>query len=68
MSASWELLFLLFAPGIFGLVMLMSWLEVYLTQREVADEVAVVWQSTDSADELERKVGLIVKRVMLDST
>jgi hypothetical protein len=64
MTAAWELLLLLFLPGLFGLVLLMNWLEVYFTYQFVADEVAVAWESTDSIDDLERKVGLIVDRVM----
>jgi hypothetical protein len=67
MSPAWELLFLLFLPGLFGLVLLMNWLEVYFTYQLVADEVAVAWQSTESVDDLERKVGNIVERVIVVS-
>jgi hypothetical protein len=66
-TSSLELLALLFVPGLFGLVVFLNWLEVYFTHQLVADEIAVVWQSTDSADDLEQKVGLIVKRVLVDS-
>ncbi len=64
MTSAWGLLVLLFLPGLFGLVVLMNWLEVYFTCRLVADEVAVAWHSTDSVDDLEAKVGRIVERVM----
>ena len=65
MTSPWGLLFLLIVPGLFGLVLLVNWLEVYLTYQLVADEVADVWQSTESIDDLERKVGRIVERVMV---
>jgi hypothetical protein len=68
MTSGWELLFLLIVPGLFGLVLLVNWLEVYLTYQLVADDVAVAWQSTDSIDELERQVGRIVERVMVKSS
>lgn len=58
---------LLTVPGLFGLAVLMNWLEVYFTYQLVADEVAVAWRSTESADDLERTVSLIVERVMRDS-
>lgn len=64
MTTPWGLLVLLFLPGLFGLALLMNWLEVYFTYQLVADEVAVAWQSTDSVDDLEEKVGLIADRVM----
>jgi hypothetical protein len=64
MTSAWWLLVLLLIPGLFGLALLMNWLEVYFTYRSVADEVVVAWQSTDSADDLERRVGLIIERVM----
>ncbi|HVS66955.1 MAG TPA: hypothetical protein VHE56_00275 [Mycobacteriales bacterium] len=64
MSTSWELLFLLFVPGLFGLVLLMNWLEVYFTYQLVADDVVTAWHSIDSAEDLEEKVERIVARVM----
>jgi hypothetical protein len=67
MSSMWVLLFLLFVPGLIGLVMLMGWLEVVLTYQLAADEVADVWQSTDSPDDVEQKVGRILERVVVSS-
>ncbi|MGN6475516.1 MAG: hypothetical protein ACTHK4_17990 [Mycobacteriales bacterium] len=67
MTSPWEPLFLLIVPGLFGLVLLVNWLEVYLTYQLVADDVAVAWQSTDSADDLEQQVGRIVERVISTS-
>jgi hypothetical protein len=67
MTSAWELLFLLIVPGLFGLVLLVNWLEVYLTYQLVADDVAVAWHSTDSADDLEQQVGQILERLMLNS-
>ena len=64
MTSAWELLFLLLVPGLFGLVLLMNWLEVYFTYQLVADDVAVAWRSTDEADDLERRVSQIVEQVM----
>jgi hypothetical protein len=67
MTSSWELLFLLLVPGLFGLVLLMNWLEEYLTYQLVAEDVAVAWRSTESIDDLEEKVSRIVEKVMIDS-
>ena len=67
MTSSWELLELLFVPGLIGLVMLMGWLEVVLTYQLAADEVAFAWRSVDSADELEQTVGRLVERVIVQS-
>jgi hypothetical protein len=67
MTSPWSLVSLLTIPGLFGLALLMNWLEVYFTHQIVADEVAVAWQSAESADDLERKVSRIVQRVMIDS-
>jgi hypothetical protein len=58
---------MLFVPGLIGLVLLMAWLEVVLTYQLAADEVADVWQSTDSPDDLEQKVGRILERVVVSS-
>lgn len=66
MTSSLGLLALLFVPGLFALLLFLNWLEVYFTHQLVADEIAVVWQSTESADDLEQKIGLIVKRVLVD--
>lgn len=66
MSSPLWLLVLLFVPGLFGLALFMNWLEVYFTHQLVAEEVAVAWQSTESIDDLEQKVGRIVERVMRD--
>ncbi|HVT64906.1 MAG TPA: hypothetical protein VHD81_07120 [Mycobacteriales bacterium] len=67
MSSMWVLLFLLFVPGLIGLVMLMGWLEVVLTYQIAADEVADVWHSTDSPDDVEQKIGRILERVVVSS-
>jgi hypothetical protein len=67
MTAHLWLVSLLIIPGLFGLTLLMNWLEVFFTYQLVADEVAVAWQSIESVDDLERKVGLIVARVMSDA-
>lgn len=67
MTAAWELLFLLLIPGLFGLVVLMNWLETYLTQQLVADDVAIAWRSTDSPDDLEQRIGDILRNVMVDA-
>jgi len=66
MTSPWLLVTLLFIPGLFGLALLMNWLEVYFTHQLVAEEVADAWRSTESADDLERRIGLIVERVMFD--
>jgi hypothetical protein len=66
MSHWWPVSFLII-PGLFGLTLLMNWLEVLFTHQQVADEVAMAWQSIESVDDLERKVGMIVARVMADS-
>ena len=66
LMSPWWLVSLLLIPGLFGLTLLMNWLEVYFTYRLVSEEVAIVWQSTESADELERRVSVIVDRVMID--
>jgi hypothetical protein len=50
-----------------GLVMLMGWLEAVLTHQIAADEVADVWHSTDSPDDLEHEVGRILARVVVRS-
>jgi hypothetical protein len=63
----WALVSLLTIPGLFGLALLMNWLEVYFTYQRVADEVAVAWQSTESADDLERRISLIADRVIFDA-
>jgi hypothetical protein len=65
MSSLWWLASLLVVPGLFGLALLMNWLEIYFTHQRVAEEVVTAWQSTDSADDLERRISLIVERVML---
>lgn len=67
MTGDWLLLTLLFIPGLFGLAILMNWLEVYFTHQLVAEEVTVAWHSVESADDLEEKISTIVQRVMLDS-
>jgi hypothetical protein len=61
------MLLLLFVPGLIGLVMLMGWLEAVLTHQIAADEVADVWHSTDSPDDLEHEVGRILARVVVRS-
>jgi hypothetical protein len=63
----WTMLFLLFVPGLIGLVMLMGWLEKVLTYQIAADEVVNVWHSTDSPDDLEQEVDRILKRVVVSS-
>jgi hypothetical protein len=67
MSSMWTMLFLLFVPGLIGLVMLMGWLEKVLTYQIAADEVADVWQSTDSPDDVEQKIGRILERVVVSA-
>lgn len=67
MNSPWWLVSLLLLPGLFGLSILMNWLEVYFTQQLVADEVADAWLSVESADDLEDKISLIVARVMLEA-
>lgn len=67
MSSMWTMVSLLFVPGLIGLVLLMAWLEVVLTYQLAADEVADVWQSTDSPDDLEERVGRILERVVVSS-
>jgi len=64
---SWWLASLLITPGLFGLALLMNWLEVFFTYQLVADEVAIAWESVESVDDLERRVGLIVEKVMMDA-
>jgi hypothetical protein len=66
-NSAWGLLFLLFVPGLIGLVALMGWLEVMLTHQIVADEVANAWDSTDSPDDLEQTIGRILERVVVSS-
>jgi hypothetical protein len=65
MSSGWGLLVLLFVPGLIGLVALMGWLEVVLTHQLAADEVAVAWQSAESPDDLEERVGRILEKVVV---
>ena len=65
MSSAWTLLFLLIVPGLMGLVLLVSWLETFLTYQLVPDDVAVAWETAVSADELEQRVGRIVERVIV---
>jgi hypothetical protein len=67
MTSAWWLVSLLTVPGLFGLAVLMNWLEVFFTHQLVADEVAIAWKSVESADDLERRVSLIVERVIIDS-
>ncbi|HWA67068.1 MAG TPA: hypothetical protein VG899_11955 [Mycobacteriales bacterium] len=67
MSSPWALAVLLFTPSLFGLALLMNWLETHFTHQLVADELAIAWRSTESADDLEEEVGRIVARVMVDS-
>jgi hypothetical protein len=66
MTSPWLLVSLLFIPGLFGLALLMNWLEVYFTHQLVADEVAAAWRSTESVEDLERRVSVIARRVMVD--
>ncbi|HVW81358.1 MAG TPA: hypothetical protein VHB69_10530 [Mycobacteriales bacterium] len=68
MSSPWAVLVVLFTPGLFGLALFMNWLEVYFTHQLVAEEVAVAWQSIESVDDLEQRVGRIVARVLQDSS
>jgi hypothetical protein len=64
MSSPLWLVTLLIIPGLFGLALLMNWLEVYSTYWQVADEVASAWLSTESIDELELAVSRSAERVI----
>ena len=64
MTSLW-LISLLTVPGLFGLVLLMNWLEVYFTYRQVADEVDTAWRASSSIDELEQAISRCVQRVIL---
>ena len=67
MTSPWLLVTLLMVPGLFGLAILMNWLEVRFTYQLVADAVAAAWRSSDSADELEQEVSRLAQKVIVDT-
>jgi hypothetical protein len=54
---------LLVIPGLFGLALLMLWLENNLTRQMVARDVAAAWESSLSPDQLEEAVSRSVARL-----
>jgi hypothetical protein len=54
---------LLVIPGLFGLALLMLWLENNLTRQMVARDVAAAWDSSLTPDQLEEAVSRSVARL-----
>jgi hypothetical protein len=54
---------LLIIPGLFGLPMLMAWMESNLSRQMVAHEVDAAWQSSMSPEETEEAIRVSVARL-----
>ena len=54
---------LLVIPGLFGLALLMLWLENNLTRQMVARDVAAAWESSLTPEQLEEAVSRSVARL-----
>jgi hypothetical protein len=55
---------LLVIPGLFGLALLMLWLETNLTRQMVARDVAAAWDSSLSPDQLEDAIARSVAKLL----
>ena len=54
---------LLVIPGLFGLPMLMAWMESNLTRQMVAHQVEAAWQAPLSPEETEEAIRVSVARL-----
>lgn len=50
-------------PGLFGLPMLMAWMESNLTRQMVAHEIETAWESSLSPEETEEAIRASVARL-----
>jgi hypothetical protein len=57
---------LLVIPGLFGLALLMAWMESRLTRQMVVYDVSKAWLSSNSPEEVEELVRRSAARLRLD--